>query len=218
MLQLLFPQHCAICRRPGAQLCDGCAAGLRRLPPPLCERCGAPTAWPVRRCGECAGRRLAFVTASAAVIYEAHARLLIRSWKERGLRGLANAAADLVVETTARPAVDGITFVPPDGDRSLVRGHHPAAGLAAVLGKRWELPVISVLRRTRETSRQAELALAARRTNLRGAFAATQAVPRRMCLVDDVYTSGGTAHAAASALRKGGARTVSVVTFARAVR
>jgi predicted amidophosphoribosyltransferase len=37
-------------------------------------------------------------------------------------------------------------------------------------------------------------------------------------LVDDVYTSGATANAAASALRRGGARHVSVVTFARAVR
>jgi predicted amidophosphoribosyltransferase len=33
-----------------------------------------------------------------------------------------------------------------------------------------------------------------------------------------VYTTGSTAAAAASALRKNGARTVEVVTFARAVR
>jgi predicted amidophosphoribosyltransferase len=39
-----------------------------------------------------------------------------------------------------------------------------------------------------------------------------------VCLVDDVYTSGATTAAAASALRKGGARRVHVVTFARAVR
>ncbi len=152
------------------------------------------------------------------MIYDAQAKLLIRSWKERGVRGLSSVAADVVVGTVARPDVDAIAFVPPDGDRSLVRGHHPAAALAVALGRRWELPAVSVLRRTREAARQAELPLAARRTNLRGAFAATKDVPGRICLVDDVYTSGGTAHAAASALRKGGARTVSVVTFARAVR
>jgi predicted amidophosphoribosyltransferase len=39
-----------------------------------------------------------------------------------------------------------------------------------------------------------------------------------VALVDDVYTSGATANAAASALRKGGARRVEVVTFARVVR
>jgi predicted amidophosphoribosyltransferase len=37
-------------------------------------------------------------------------------------------------------------------------------------------------------------------------------------LLDDVYTSGATVAAAASALRKGGARHVDVITFARAVR
>ena len=30
--------------------------------PPVCERCGSPGPWPVRRCAECAGRRLAFAT------------------------------------------------------------------------------------------------------------------------------------------------------------
>ena len=98
MLELLFPQRCAVCRRPGAQLCGACAEALRRIPPPWCERCGAPTAWPVRRCGECAGRRLSFASARAAVIYDAQAKLLIRSWKERGVRGLSSVAADVVAE------------------------------------------------------------------------------------------------------------------------
>jgi predicted amidophosphoribosyltransferase len=39
-----------------------------------------------------------------------------------------------------------------------------------------------------------------------------------VALVDDVYTSGSTAIAAATALRKAGARRVEVVTFARVVR
>ena len=43
------------------------------------------------------------------------------------------------------------------------------------------------------------------------------AVPPRTALVDDVFTSGATANAAASALRKGGAKRVEVVTFARVV-
>ena len=53
---------------------------------------------------------------------------------------------------------------------------------------------------------------------MRGAFASARASPRAVCLVDDVYTSGATAGAAASALRRGGARRVEVVTLARAVR
>jgi predicted amidophosphoribosyltransferase len=37
-------------------------------------------------------------------------------------------------------------------------------------------------------------------------------------LVDDVFTSGATANAAASALRRAGARRVEIVAFARVVR
>jgi predicted amidophosphoribosyltransferase len=37
-------------------------------------------------------------------------------------------------------------------------------------------------------------------------------------LVDDVYTTGATVSAAATALRRSGASSVEVVTFARAVR
>jgi predicted amidophosphoribosyltransferase len=42
--------------------------------------------------------------------------------------------------------------------------------------------------------------------------------PRRVVLVDDIYTTGATAGAAATALRAAGAGRVDVITFARAVR
>lgn len=108
--------------------------------------------------------------------------------------------------------------VPADPDRMLERGHHPAGRLADELGRRWELPVLATLVRPRAGPRQRGLALAQRRSNVRDAFAASARSPGRVCLVDDVYTTGATASAAASALRKGGARNVEVVTFARAVR
>jgi predicted amidophosphoribosyltransferase len=47
---------------------------------------------------------------------------------------------------------------------------------------------------------------------------ATGRVPATVTLVDDVYTTGATANAAASALRKGGARQVEIVSFARTIR
>jgi predicted amidophosphoribosyltransferase len=218
VLDLLLPQRCLGCGTGGTVLCSECSERLPRLGTTLCERCGAPTAWPVRRCRECAGRRLAFASARAAVAYEGAVRALVAAWKERGLRRLAALAAELVVEAVPRPDVAALGFVPSDGDRSLKRGHHPAERLARELGRRWELPVSPLLRRARTVRRQRGLPLAERRRNVADAFVPAGRAPSRVVLVDDVYTSGATANAASSALRKGGARQVQVVTFARAIR
>jgi ComF family protein len=218
LLDVLLPNRCASCGLPGASFCPGCRDCLIRLAPPLCDRCGSPGAWPVRRCVECNGRRLAFATARAALVYDGPARRFVQAWKEGGQRTLAREAASIVVETLSRPAAPVLAFVPGDGDRSLRRGHRPAEALAQELGRLWELPVAPLVRRARSVERQAGLGLQERRRNVRGAFASATASPPRVCLVDDVYTSGATAAAAAFALRRGGARRVEVVTLARAVR
>jgi predicted amidophosphoribosyltransferase len=217
MLDLLLPQRCLVCGRGGVQLCGRCRDGLTRIDPPLCERCGAPVAWPVARCSECAGRRLAFAWARASVAYDAPVRLVVAAWKERGLRGLAEDAATVVAARIARPEVETLTFVPSDGDRKLRRGHNPAERLARSLAARWQIECRPLLERTRR-GRQRGSTRAERRGNVRGAFRATARVPAHILLVDDVYTTGATASAAASALRAAGARRVEVVTFARALR
>lgn len=217
MLDVLLPRRCLVCGAAGAHVCAGCRDGLARIEPPLCERCGAPTAWPVQRCGECSGRRLAFSRARAAVIYDEAVRKLVAGWKERGLRRIADDAAALVVERVPLADTDVVTFVPADRRRQGERGHHPAERLARALGERWQLPCRPLVVRVRETERQRGLGLADRRRNVAGAFAA-RPVTGEVLLVDDVYTSGATVSAAAAALRASGAAHVNVVSFARAVR
>jgi len=219
LLDLLLPICCVVCGAGGGEeLCAGCRESLPLLEPPFCERCGAPTAWPVARCRECTGRRLAFASARAAVEYDDGVRRLVAGWKERGLRGLSREAAELMVATVPPPKVSAVAFVPAERDRARRRGFHPAERLAAELGDRWGLPVCPLLARTRYVRRQRGLALADRRRNVAGAFAPAAAAPTRVALIDDVYTSGATVAAAASALRKAGARRVEVLTFARVVR
>jgi ComF family protein len=216
-LDVLLPERCAVCGRGERIVCGPCTAELTFLRGPLCARCGAPTAWPVGRCAECAGRRLAFATARAAVAYEGVARTLVVAWKERGLRSLAAIFAELVAEIVPRPQVECISFIPGDRDRSLWRGQNAAQTLAESLAARWELEPAPLLARARETPRQRGLSRHARRANVRNAFTAA-ASPAAVALVDDVYTTGATAAAAAGELRRAGARTIHVVTFARAAR
>ncbi|HEY8108009.1 MAG TPA: double zinc ribbon domain-containing protein [Gaiellaceae bacterium] len=216
MLDLLLPQRCVVCGCGGTQLCASCREELPRLEPPLCARCGAPTAWPVERCRECAGRRLGFASARAAVGYDAAARRLVHAWKERGLRRLAAEVAQLVAERLPPPEVDVLTFVPADRGRRLERGHNPAERLALELAALWEFPCLPLLERTRG-GRQRGSSAVERRT-VRGAFRARATAPRKVAVIDDVYTTGATAAAAASALRAAGARRVDAVAFARALR
>lgn len=218
MLGLVLPSRCAGCEVPGPALCAPCAAALIRIGPPVCERCGCPGAWPVHRCVECAGRRLAFARARGAVVYDERARRLVSAWKERGRRDLAGPLAAIVDELVARPGADVVTYVPGDRERGRERGHVPAARLARALGERWSLPTKGLLTRTRASVRQAALPRAERRGNVRGAFAVAGDVPRRVVLVDDVYTTGATVSACSGVLRRAGARRVEVVCLARAVR
>ena len=216
MLDLLLPRRCVVCGCGGRQLCAYCREELPRIDAPLCARCGAPTAWPVERCRECAGRRLGFASARAAVGYDAAARRLVHAWKERGLRRLAADAAQLVAERLPPPEVDALTFVPSDRGRRLERGHNPAERLAVELAAIWELPCLPLLERTRSGRQRGSSAN--ERRSVRGAFRAAGPAPRKIAVVDDVYTTGATAAAAASALRTAGARRVEAVAFARALR
>lgn len=142
----------------------------------------------------------------------------VHAWKERGLRHLTPLAAELVLARFERPAADVITYIPPDGVRQLERARHPAEALASELASRWGIECVPLLERMRVTARQASLPLARRGANVRSLFAPIGDLRGRVLLVDDVYTSGSTASAAASALRRAGATRVDVVTFARAIR
>ena len=181
----------------------------------MCQTSAPPTSGSSRGLG---GRRIAFASARAAVEYDVRVRAVVAAWKERGLRDLASRAAAIVDEVVPMPSGTAlITFVPPDGDRSLKRGHHPPGRLARELGRRWGVPVEPLVERTRPLRPQRGLARRERQRNVRGAFQASS-TRGNVLLVDDVYTTGATVSAAASALRRAGAQSVDVVTFARAVR
>jgi len=153
------------------------------------------------------------------VAYDGAVPTFVSAWKEHGLRTLAQTAAELVAATLPAPSkASVITYIPPDDDRSIRRGHHPAEALARILASRWQLPVQPLLMRSRHVERQRGLSRDERRRNVRGAFRSRGSVGGRIVLVDDVYTTGATVGAAATALRAAGARRIEVVTFARAVR
>jgi ComF family protein len=101
------------------------------------------------------------------------------------------------------------------------RGFNQASLIARQLGRRVGRPCHDrVLVRRRDTLPQAGLSAAARRRNVAGAFVVRRrglVAGRVVTLVDDVLTTGATAHACARTLRKAGAREVRLLSVARVV-
>jgi ComF family protein len=152
------------------------------------------------------------------VEYDRPVRRIVGAWKERGFRRLAAWAAAVVAETLQAPPAELLTCVPSEADRQLRRGHHAAEALAREVARTWGIGFEPTVVRVRGSPRQRGLSRTDRRRNAAAAFEAIRLVPARVLLVDDVYTTGATVNAVASALRKAGAREVEVVTFARTIR
>ena len=222
LLDLIAPPVCALCNGCGiSPVCLPCLAGLPLVMGAVCERCGSaapdvPEHTVVRNCLECRDRRLGFERARAALHYQDDTPRLVHALKDGGMRGLADHAAGLMVMVLERPAVDTITWVPPDRYRLIRRGYHPPQLLAVELGRRWSLPVSELLCQRGRRPPQRGLDLRSRRANVRESFRAIAPAPPSVLLVDDVHTTGATLEACAHALRRAGAGRVEAATLARA--
>ena len=114
-----------------------------------------------------------------------------------------------------RPLV--IVPMPLTSRRLRERGFNQAAEIAGVVARSLRVPCsLRALERTRDAPPQSRLGRRARRANLRGAFRCRMRLSgHRVALVDDVITTGATAHAAAQALRRAGASRVDIWVVAR---
>jgi ComF family protein len=105
--------------------------------------------------------------------------------------------------------------------KRLWRQTHPAATIAQAAARELELPLAErLLVCRRYLRRQATLTAAQRRENVRGAFRVSRLcrpalAGKRVLLIDDVMTTGATAHEASRVLLEAGAAAVFVATVAR---
>jgi predicted amidophosphoribosyltransferase len=186
-----------------------------------CRRCGAPLPCPVDSCAECRGRRLAFERAWAPFAYTGPARAVVLGLKGRGFTAGAPFMATAIARRAPPGALAGVLVpAPAHPERIRRRGDNQARELAAALARLTGLPVRDVLGLRAGARRQVGLERHARRLNAQGRIAARAPVPRgaRIVLVDDIYTTGATLDAGATALAAAGAGPVTAVCFARTVR
>jgi ComF family protein len=227
-----LPPRCPACGTivPEPDLfCLECWRSLVFLAEPCCERCGLPFAYEGAadaQCGRCLADPPPFDRLRAAVAYGDTARKVALKLKYSGRPGIAETLAHFMRRQLPACTSDDALLVPVPLHRWRIwkRGYNQAALIASALARRSGLECASdVLRRTRATPPLKGLGRRERALAVRGVFAVEKAdrprlKGRHVILVDDVYTSGATAGACARTLRRAGARSVAVLTWARVVR
>ncbi len=217
-LDLLFPPRCVACHRPGSWFCPACLAAVGRVEGPLCARCGRPLP-SFGLCPACRTDGLALECVRAPFFFEGALQRAVHELKYRGRRVFAVPLGELLgayVISLGWPD-SAIVPVPLHPERERARGYNQAALLAHVVAGRLGWPLLERgLIRVRDTRPQVGLDRQARRENVSKAFRwEGPAPPRRVVLLDDVYTTGATMEACAQALRQAGVGEVRGIALAR---
>ncbi len=221
---LVYPRgvNCLVCgdhRRadPALCVCPSCLEKLRseRVPASACERCLSYAG--ARGCRFCSkGGMKDIERAFAPLYYLPASRQLVISLKFRGTDEALPLLGEWMADSLIRRDFDCILPVPLHRRRQRLRGVNQAALLAAEVSRRTGIPVREdILTRTRNTRPQASLSHSKRVSNVRDAFAllpGTDVTGLRVLVCDDVRTTGQTAQACASALRRAGAESVCLLT------
>jgi ComF family protein len=128
--------------------------------------------------------------------------------------------ADKLAETLEGNRPDLIVPMPMFWLRRMIRGTSSPEIMAESVAQGTRVRTVSgLLRCRRKTKKQSMLTAAERRRNVRGAFSVSRGYDisgRHAILIDDIVTTGASAHEASKALRTAGAARITVATVARA--
>ncbi|MGA2048527.1 MAG: ComF family protein [Terracidiphilus sp.] len=243
----LFPASCALCGSPLPQLspvpiCAVCWTEFPIQAGPACALCGDTLDVPISdenpaSYSLCRACRLApppYVRAVSYGLYQDRMKAAIHALKydrmHPAARGLGRMLAQAIAQFADQaPAEMLVIPIPLHRSKYAQRGFNQARALAEnALGflrkshPQWHLTLAnSALMRHRSTESQAGLTLRGRRMNVRGAFTVSNPAAvdsKDILLIDDIFTTGATARAAAQVLVRAGATSVWVATLARARR
>ena len=195
---MLYRQRCEACGCNARVLCVKCRTQLFAMAQPKCD------------------------AAVVAVAYEGIARRLILNLKYRNRRQVVAVLAELLAQRVMQSVpnivtdVDVVTWAPTSTARVRRRGVDQSELLARRLARVLDVPCRRLLIKT-STNVQTG---ASRDQRLRGSVysARKPRVNSHVVVVDDVVTTGTILRCAASALHKAGARQVTCVAVASAVR
>jgi ComF family protein len=227
-LDMVLPPLCLGCQSRVMDhdaLCPACWRQIAFIRPPLCDRLGIPLAV------DTGGTMLSaaaiadppdYDRARGVARFDGLMRVLVHGFKFHDSHNARRLFGRWMTVAGQELLEDGNLLVPVPLARwrLLSRRFNQAQILAAEVGRRAGKPVNPfALVRSRSTGRQVGLTRAQRLRNVAGVFRVppnelANVAGKAIVLVDDVITTGATASAAASALKRAGARSVDVLALA----
>jgi predicted amidophosphoribosyltransferase len=193
-------------------LCAACGSS-RPVEYVICERCDADLA-AAPRVIEAGPRGVDLAVAASP--FDGVARDVVHGLKYARRLSLAHIAAAAMLRALPEHEGTGVVVPVPAGRwRWRWRGFDPAEEIAIAIAESAGLPLRECLRRG-GGRRQVGRRRSERLSDPPAVWAVTEC-PREALLVDDVWTTGATLSACASALRRGGCRRVVALTLARTV-
>lgn len=227
VFDVLLPPRCVGCSvrlSAHGMLCPKCWGTLKPIVAPYCKSCGLPFEFSVGEdadCAQCLKEPAAFDWARSAVQYDDFGRSLVLKLKHGKVNAVVPVMTHLMAACIQDRKVDLVVPVPLHGTRLFSRRFNQSQLIGAALAKKLNLQFDPFsLVKHRRTPSQAGLKRKNRVRNVKGVFSipkqkAEHIKGKHVLLVDDVLTTGATADACAKALKRAGAASVGVVTFAR---
>lgn len=231
-LSIVYPTQCVLCATQVEQtggLCGGCWKETPFIEGLSCDACGAPLPGHEMgraHCDDCLKTPRSWKAGRAAFVYEGNGRRVILALKHGDRTDLAKPAA-LWLSHAGRDILSEKTLlvpVPIHWTRLLRRKYNQAAEISRALSYLTALPMCQdALLRNKRTTTQNGMTVAERQANMAGAISANpkrlqMLEGRRVCLIDDVMTSGATLAACTNAAYKAGADQVFVMVLARVAK
>lgn len=223
LIDLIYSEKCCLCGdylTPGRDwsypLCFRCGKTLPVRRGPFCSICSTELVSEKDTCLRCRARAYSFESNQSIFLYGDEVRELLKQYKSKNTKSLSGFFAALMGPVILRN-YSGFTIVPVPfrASRKRRKGWDQIEEICKKLEGIYGLKFRRMLTR-KGSSAQKSLNFAGRLANLEGSISVRtpRFVPRKVLLIDDVFTTGATADACAAALKSSGAAEVRMLSIA----
>ena len=232
MLSFLFPPICPLCTKElldkGERICSTCSRSKKKIfiTSPTCYSCGKPMkSYEKEYCSDCRKHPKQFNRGMGLCVYEKPVTDSLSAIKYKNQRKLAGYYIEEIKKRKYKElrklCVDAVIPVPIHKKKRRKRGFNQAEIFAKGIAQMLDVPMYpKIIERIHDTKPQKQLGPGERKKNLKKAFYGNKkkyleaGMPKKVLLVDDIYTTGATTDAVTLALKSLGVREVYVFCIA----